>query len=282
MPKRAQAGLKEAWIKQGFLLACVCPADTDLEVEFCEVAKRFPSRIVEVQALSPRIALVRLERPAGLQFQAGQFLQVIRPEDEVSRPYSIASLPEDRTIDLHVAIQAEGELSPWLATALGKAVDVRGPFGECFYLAGEEERSLIFAGTGTGLAPLIGVLRTALAHGHRGSLTLYHGARSEDGFYFTAELSELATRSGCRMTEVSLDSAESISNERNRVARINSDLVDLVLREQPDPRDARIYLCGAPDLVHRLKKKLYLKGASLDRIHADPFFAKGGLTPKAP
>lgn len=279
-PPRSQQGLKETWIQQGFVLSCVCPTEADLEIEFCEAAGRFPSRIVETRLLSPRVALVRLERPPGLEFQAGQFVQVIRPSDGVCRPYSISSLPEDEVIELHVAIQPAGELSPWLVSSSGETVDLRGPYGECFYVSGEGERPLVFAGTGTGLAPLYGVLRSAVAQGHRGDLTLYHGARNASDLYFTRELSELAMQTGCRVVELSLDAPHEAAAEAPRqIGRIHGDLVDVVLRELTAPESARIYLCGAPDLVQRLKKKLYLKGASLSRIHADPFFAKGGQPP---
>lgn len=280
VPKRAQAGLKDAWVQQGFLLACVCSTETELELERCEGAKLYPSRIVDVRALSPRVALVRLERPRDLQFHAGQFLQLVRPGDAVSRPYSIASLPEEETLDLHVAIQPGGEFSPWLiASSRGASIDVRGPFGECFYLSGEEQRPLVFAGVGTGLAPLVGIVRTAIARGHSGPMRLYHGALTERDLYFTSELSQLARQSECQVTELSLE-ALSLSEEGPRVRRVQGDLVDLVLHEVKDPGEPRFYLCGAPELVHRLKKKLYLKGASLSRIHADPFFAKSAATPQ--
>ena len=83
-------------------------------------------------------------------------------------------------------------MSQWLVSAAGQPVTVRGPFGECFYFEQEPERPLLLAGTGTGLAPLLGVARAARAAGHRAPIHLYHGSPSPEGLYLWAELAQLA------------------------------------------------------------------------------------------
>lgn len=274
IPARAQQGLKESFKKRGFFLTCVCAADRPLTIERSQAAERFSSRILDVQALSSRVSRVYLERPSGFQFEAGQFVQVIRREDGVRRPYSVASLPSADHIELHVAVFPDGELSPWLSSSVGAQVELEGPFGECVYVPVEPERPLVLAGTGTGLAPLIGVFRAALESGHQGPITLYHGARSASDLYFTDELRSLLSNSQHRIIELMLEGNESEVDSEPLLERRVGDLIDVVLEEQKAPPAARYYLCGAPDLVHRLKKKLYLKGASLDKIHADPFLSR--------
>ena len=274
VPARAQQGLKESWKKRGFFLTCVCSADLPLAIERGQAAERFSSRILSVQALSPRVSRVYLERPSGFQFEAGQFIQVIRSEDGARRPYSVASLPDADHIELHVAIFPDGELSPWLSSSVGAPIELEGPFGECVYVPVEPERPLVLAGTGTGLAPLIGVFRAALESGHQGPITLYHGARSASDLYFTDELRSLLTNSQHRIIELLLEGDESEVIPEPPLARRIGDLVEVVLEEQKAPLASRFYLCGAPELVQRLKKKLYLKGASLDKIHADPFLSR--------
>lgn len=274
VPARAQQGLKESWKKRGFFLTCICSADRPLTLEGGQAAERFSSRIQNVRSLSPRVSVVHLERPSDFQFEAGQFVQVIRAEDDVRRPYSIASLPSEDHIELHVAVFPGGELSPWLSSSIGAKVELEGPFGECVYVPIEPDRPLVLAGTGTGLAPLVGVFRAALEGGHQGPITLYHGARNASDLYFSDELRALPMSSQHRIIELLLEGEESEATDEELFRRRIGDLVDVVLEEQAVPRAARFYLCGAPELVHRLKKKLYLKGASLDKIHADPFLSR--------
>lgn len=183
VPAAAQAGLKDAWKKQGYFLSCVCKPAEPLRVARCDVGKAFDSRVRSVEKLNAHVIRVLLDRPAELQYEAGQFLQLVRPQDGLMRPYSVASLPDEETIELHVALLPAGYMSHWLLEATGAQVQVRGPFGECFYLPEEPERPLLLAGTGTGLAPLIGVVRQALRSGHRGPIQLFHGAVQREGLY---------------------------------------------------------------------------------------------------
>lgn len=280
-PPRAQQGLKPALKNQGLLLACVCSTDSDIAVAPADAARSYESRVVSVEAVSPRVRRVVLERPQDLEFNAGQFLQVTRAEDGTTRPYSIASLPTDATLELHVAVQDNGALSPWFERAVGARVSLRGPFGECSYDASEPDAPLILAATGTGLAPIWGVLRSALATSHRGTIRLTHAAASQAELYYSAQLRELVARNtNLSLIEITPDpeapreasGAAAASFERVRSA--SGDATTHVLQDLPSPAALRAYVCGNPAFVQQVKRSLYLKGASLARIHSDPFFAK--------
>lgn len=270
-PARAQAGLKEAWKRQGFVLSCVCDAAEPLDLEPADAARIYSSRVVATEHLSANVAKVLVEKPADFAFEGGQFVQLGRASDGTSRPYSIASLPSDDYLEFHVAVYPDGALSPWLAAAAGQAVTVTGPFGECTYVANEPERPLILAGTGTGLAPLIAVLRAAVAAAHRGPIVLYHGARTQRDLYYWPQLTELALPDNVSMRGVCL---ESVTDDATSIT--TGDLVQTLLKAHPKPEPARVYLCGNPTLVQTLKKRLYLAGASLTRIHSDPFLPRAG------
>lgn len=266
VPARTQAGLRLSLAQSGAFCSCICPTDKELTLERLESAQSYGSKILEVRQASSRVAIVRLSRPSGLAFEAGQFVYVRRTVDGIERPYSLASLPSDEFLELHVAIFPDGALSPWLSREVGAELEIRGPFGDCTYVADETEAPLLFAGTGTGLAPLVGVLRSALARGHKGPLYLYHGARDSNDFYFSSELLAL------RQSQPTLE-----------VNELSTDLVQHVLERHPESKQFRSYLCGAPDFVQKLKKRLYLQGSPLARIHSDPFFSKApsGVTVSA-
>ena len=215
---------------------------------------------------------VELEAPDGFEYRAGQFLQLER-EGGVSRPFSIASLPGSPQIELHVALRADGAMSQWLHSATGKAVTVRGAFGECFYLDNEPERPLLLAGTGTGLAPLLGVTRAALASGHRGPIHLYHGSTSREGLYLWDELGALAESAPQLRVFGSIlapgEAGDVTSATRCQLS--HQPLDKLLLTDTLDSFQSRVYLCGSPELVQRLRKRVYLCGTPTARIHCDPF-----------
>ena len=161
VPAPAQVGLKASWRQQGYFLSCLCSSAGHLKVERCDAAAIFPALISRVERITDDIVRVMLTKPAGFEFRAGQFVQLVRPHDDLMRPYSIASTPEAGELELHVAMLPNGEMSGWLRRSAGAEVRIRGPFGECFYQEEEPTRPIVLAGTGTGLAPLVGILRAA-------------------------------------------------------------------------------------------------------------------------
>lgn len=273
-PAAAQIGLKEAWKTQGFFLACMCRPQGELSVERCDVAATYSAEITRVRPLAPNVMGVWLSRPPDFQFRAGQFVQLLRPSDALMRPYSIASLPSDNELELHVAQLPNGQMSGWLCDAVGQSVHVRGPFGECFYQEGELDRPLLLAGTGTGLSPLVGVLRAAAEQGHRGEIALFHGSPQTSGIYLRSELAALAeVLPGLRLFGSVLSGSEQELGAQGRWQVEQAPLDQLVLSRYPKLNAHRLFLCGQPTLVQSLRKRAYLAGASLARIHCDAFAA---------
>jgi ferredoxin-NADP reductase len=274
VPAAAQRGLKESHRHQGLFLACQCQPTEELELERCGGGEAWPSRIERVERLTDGVLRVFLSAPEGLEYQAGQFIQLERPSDGVSRAYSIASLPGG-PLELHVAVLPGGALSSWLAVASGEPVLLRGPFGECHYLSGELDRPLCLAGSGTGLAPLLGVLRAALAAGHRAPIRLYHGSVRRSGLYLWDELASLARSCpGVRLTGSLLEGSAADVEAGGGAIRIEP-LDAVIAADGPARPEERVFLCGHPDLVRTLQKKFYLSGVPLAQIHADAFVAPG-------
>ena len=266
VPERAQQGLKPVWKSQGYLLACMCPALDGLSLDDVAATLAVDAKIESVNALSASVRRVHLGVPPDFHFQAGQFVNVTRPSDGVTRPYSIANLPGQNRIELHVALVEGGDMSHWLAASAGEAVTLRGPCGECVYLAGQPDEPLLLAGTGTGLAPLLGVARDALAQNHAAPIHLYHGSRLSSGIYLLDELRELETQhENLHVYALALD------NDSARDDVTQADLVAQVTDRLKGLPNARVYLCGSPDIVRMLKKKAYLGGTPLAQIHSDPF-----------
>ena len=266
VPVQAQSGLKDSWKAQGYFLACVCRPETDIVVAQVGADAQLGATISALSLLSEDVLRVRLHCDAQIGFRAGQYVTLLR-EGGLARSYSIASLPDESEMELHVRKIAGGKMSGWLhnEARVGQRVSVLGPSGECFYVPGKEEQPLLLVGTGTGLAPLYGILRDALRHGHRGPIHLFHGALHKRGLYLVEEIRRLvAGHAHVTYTPAVLNGDES---EGLAVGPIDQ----VVIKSVPKLSGWRGYVCGDPALVQVLKKKLFLSGMASRDIYADAF-----------
>lgn len=271
LPPKAQQGLKETLAAQGYFLPCVCVPEADLDVVRPDAEALFvPAEVVAVERLSPKIARLRLRPDAPFDYRPGQFLN-LRRADGVTRSYSLASVPGvDRWLELHVQRSLNGTMSPWICDTLapGARVLVQGPNGASFYVPGRPQQPLLLIGTGSGLAPLYGIARDALQHGHSGRIELYHGTRRPEGHYLTPELRALAKRCPNFAYVACLSGAERAKGSPHGRAD------DLALKVHPDLAGWRVFLAGNAAMVAKARKAAYLAGAALADIHADPFEKK--------
>ncbi|MDP8243549.1 MAG: FAD-binding oxidoreductase [Candidatus Hinthialibacter antarcticus] len=263
LPPASQMGLKDAMMAQGYFLACQCVPASDLDIGEADIEV---DAVVKTKApLNACSVLVEIEPDAPFDYRAGQYIQLKRA-DGLVRSYSIASLP-GRPIQIHVERIANGAMSNWVHDELqpGDRVKIRGPVGDCFYLPGEPHQPLLLAGTGTGLAPLVGIAHDALENGHQGNIHLYHGSLTRDRLYLVDELFALAEQFP------QLHYTPCVKEDSADAGIQTGDIEELVLSADPAFKDWRVYLCGNPALVNSLRKKIFLKGASNKNIFSDAF-----------
>lgn len=266
VPPKAQVALKESWKAQGYFLPCVCIPDSDLTITPVGSDAQVGATIKALELLSPDVLCVRLSCDSAITFHAGQYVTLVR-DASLARSYSIASLPEGNEIELHVRRIAGGRMSGWLhdEARIGERLSVLGPSGDCFYVPGNQDQPLLLVGTGTGLAPLYGILRDALRNGHRGPVHLFHGALYERGLYLVQELRNLAAaHHNVEYTPAVLSGPESDGVTVGAIDQV-------VLKRFPKLSGWRAYICGDPGLVQSLRKKLFLAGAASRDIYADAF-----------
>lgn len=270
LPAASQQGLKATLVEQGYFLSCVCRPEGDLVLEPAG-GLEFTASIAALERLSANVLRVRLRTEAPLAYRAGQYL-TLRRADGLARSYSLASLPEDGALELHVRRAPRGRMSGWLfdEARVNDAVTVRGPAGECFYTGGSPDQPLLLAGTGTGLAPLIGILRDALRLGHRGPIHLYHGALRPEGLYLREELRDLdGAHANLHYTPVVLEGGEPEGIAAGALDKT-------ITAAHPKLSGWRGFLCGDPGIVQLLKKKLFLAGMASRDIFADAFVEAPG------
>lgn len=263
----SQVGIKETLKAQNHFLICSCVPEADMLVAAPDRAgSSFETTVISQEPLGAEVIRLRLVRPENYDYLPGQFLNLSN-DAGVTRSYSLASVPGiDDFLELQIRQMPDGQVSGWAATLkTGDSVTMSQATGQCSYLPGREKQSLLLVGTGTGLAPLIGIARDALQQGHAGPIHLYHGSSTSEGLYLVDELTAMAEASAvfhyhpCVSRGVPLKGVQF-----GRAA-------DVALEDFAKLSGWRVFLCGREDMVKTLQKKTFLAGASMSDIFADPF-----------
>ncbi|MDQ6968158.1 MAG: FAD-binding oxidoreductase [Mariprofundaceae bacterium] len=266
-PVESQKGLKDTLADQNYFLACICKPEEDLELALADVSKAIEATITEKTLLNESVVRIRLQTEQPLDYIAGQFINVKHPETGVTRSYSLASLPRDGFLELHVKRVPDGHVSGYFHddAALGDKLSIMGPVGDCFYTDRDLDQPLLLVGVGTGLAPLHGILRDALVRGHRGEIHLFHASLATQGLYYTDELSALAAKNEqVHYIPCVLHGDAPHGGEQG-------DLQQVLKKSKPDLKGWRVYVCGDPAIVNGLKQACFMSGANMTDIYSDPF-----------
>lgn len=243
---------------QGWRLACQCRLVDDLQVEvFDPMRDGLPARVLACDWLAGEVLRLRLQPERPLRYQAGQHLQ-LWSEQGVARPYSLASVPgEDDWLEFHIDCRQGGAfrdaaraLRPGDGLRLG---ELRG--GALHYDPDWQTLPLWLLASGTGLAPLYGLLREALRQGHQGAIRLIHVAHDPAGHYLVEPLAELAAQH------------PQLQVEYWTTAELQPALAQLRLVS----RQTRALLCGHPATLDDFARRLYLAGLPRSQIFADRF-----------
>lgn len=266
IPEKAQNGLKDTLKVQGYFLACVCRPEHDMEIRQANVeGLRHHATVSGLERLNANVLRLRLRPTKQFEYQAGQFINLLH--QETARSYSLASLPGDGELELHIRHVPDGRVSSWIhqQLKLNDDIEFHGPVGDCFYVPGKPEQPLLLIGTGTGLAPLYGILRNAIESGHTGEIHVFHGSLHRDGLYLVEALQDLAAaHANIHYTPCVLH------GEAPHGGAIGA-IDEVVMQALPNLAGWRTYLCGDPEIVRRLQSRVYLAGASMHDIYADAF-----------
>lgn len=267
-PETAQRGLKDVLQHQNYFLACLCMPHEDMTISIGPPPVSFnKGSVTGKELLNPETLLLTIEFDEPLDYYAGQFVNLKRA-DGLTRSYSIANnRVHAHKLTFHIRRLADGRFSEWAhqELAIGDSIEVSAPQGLCYYLPNNLDQNMLLIGTGSGLAPLAGIIEEALHQGHRGEIHLYHGSREIDGLYWIDEMRQLEHQYPNFHYTACVSGGE--APEGIAQGRAN----EVALAQLETLKDWRIYLCGHPDMVTQTKRKAFLKGASFDNIYSDAF-----------
>lgn len=267
-PITAQKGLKDVLRHQDHFLACLCYPQQDMHISLTQPADFFTeASVIGKELLNAETLLLTLQSREPLDYYAGQFVN-LRRADGLTRSYSIANNRiHTHKLTFHIRRLSGGRFSEWAHQELniGDTISVSDPQGLCYYLPNQPEQSMLLIGTGSGLAPLAGIISEALHHGHSGDIHLFHGSREVDGLYWIAEMQQLAQQ------YPNFHYIPCVSKGDAPAGFAAGRANDVAISILPSLKGWRVYLCGHPDMVNQTKRQAYLHGAQLADIYADAF-----------
>jgi ferredoxin-NADP reductase len=230
------------------------------------------AEVREVVRETPSAATLVLDVDGWPGHRAGQHMDLrLTAEDgyQAQRSYSIASAPEDGRPAITVERLEDGEVSPYLVddAQAGDFVEVRGPVGGWFVWDASQGGPLFLVAGGSGLAPLMAMLRHRARAGSDAETTLLVSARRPEDLLYASELDAL---DGVRVERTFTRSApDGWTGYTRRVDR------EMLTEVAPAP-GARVYVCGPTGFVEGVAGDLVALGHDPSRIRTERFGATGG------
>ena len=234
--------------------------------------------VVETSPETPRTKSLFLEVPGWQGHKAGQHVDVrLTAEDgyQAQRSYSIASAPENGSIELVVERLDDGEVSPYLTDELraGDGIELRGPIGGWFAWDAEEGGPLLLVAGGSGIAPLMAMVRHRKAAGGDTPIRLLFSSRSRAEIIFRQELEDLAAEDETLEVIHTLTRSQP-ENWHGYDRRID----ERMLQEVAYPPEDRplAFVCGPTPLVETVATALVGLGHDPTRVKTERFGPTGG------
>lgn len=263
-------------IGERHVLACQSVLTGSCAIEILEAdeivthpARIIKGTVVSVESPTHDIRRLRIRLAKPLEFSPGQYA-TLQFSPEHARPYSMAGLPQDDVMEFHIRKVPGGRVTEYLFGNVreGASVKLSGPLGTA-YLRRTHTGPMLCVGGGTGLAPVLSIVRGALESGMANPIHLYFGVRSPQDLYDAERLQGLAARHPNLTLHIVIATGTPGPGQRAGL------VTDAIERDLPDLAGWRAYLCGAPAMVEALSLLVARLGMHPAHVHADAFYPSG-------
>jgi len=233
--------------------------------------------VAELIDETPRVKTLVLEIPDWPGHRAGQHVDVrLTAEDgyQAQRSYSIASAPEYENLEITVERLDDGEVSPYLAEELvvGDKLELRGPIGGYFVWEAGQDGPLLLVAGGSGVVPLMAMLRHRAATGADVPARLLYSSRTLEEVIYRDELDRLSA------TDPALEVHYALTREQPEgwsgyARRVDEE----ILRETVYPNGEGVaFVCGPTRFVETVANGLLAVGYAPERVRTERFGPTGG------
>ncbi|MDJ0364389.1 ferredoxin reductase [Hymenobacter sp. H14-R3] len=236
--------------------------------------------VTSIRPETPRVKSFTLSLPGFTPHLAGQHYDLRLTAEggyQAERSYSVASPPEQTgEIELTVELVAEGEVSGYLfeGVAVGDPLEVRGPIGGYFVWRGEPAAPpLLLVGGGSGVVPLMAMLRHRQHLGLRTPAVLLFSIRTPEEVIYQAEL-EALTKEDPTFTLLLDYTRQAPTGWAGYQRRIDAALLAEVVARFATP--PQCFVCGPTGLVESVANGLQAVGVATESILTERFGPTGG------
>lgn len=236
------------------------------------------AEVVQIFPKTPRVKSLVLEVTEWQGHVAGQHidLRLTAPDGyQAQRSYSIASAPEEARVMLTVERIEDGEVSPYLTEVLmpGDKLELRDPIGGHFTWKAAQGGPLMLIAGGSGVVPLMAMIRHRAAVGSQVPARLLYSSRGFEEIIYREELERLAAQ-GDGLEVVHTLTRSQLAGWSGYAQRIDRALLEAVVY----PREAKplIYICGPTLLVEAAASLCVALGREPARIKTERFGPTGG------
>lgn len=267
---QTQIALTEQQKHNNQILTCCCAPKTDILIDAEDLSalhgietKTLPARISAIKKHTAEIIEVTLRLPptANFKFLEGQYLDVM--QNNIRRSYSIASTSSQKEISLLIKRFENGKMSDyWFNHAKeNDLLRVEGPKGT-FFLR-EHTKPLLFLATGTGIAPIISILKSLDEnpdYNQQNTITVYWGNRHPEEFVWQPEFKK-----------INVEFIKVCSKPSQDWTGNNGYVQNIAIQKQPDLVDCAVYACGSNDMIQSAKQLFTEAGLPENQFYSDAF-----------
>jgi ferredoxin-NADP reductase len=234
--------------------------------------------ITELIQETPHVATLFLKVPDWPGHLAGQHVDVrLTAEDgyQAQRSYSIASAPEHPRVAITVERLEDGEVSPYLVgeARVGDKIELRGPIGGYFVWNAVDVRPLLLIAGGSGIVPLMAMLRHRASAQERAPARMLYSSRTFEDIIYRDELDRLAG-SGDGLSAFHTLTRTQPAGWKGYGRRIDREMIrEVAWPNEPMPA---AFICGPTSFVETAADLLVESGYSPEWIKTERFGATGG------
>lgn len=256
-----------------YVLACQTYVQSEGMVEIpeadeviCHPTKTLKAVVSAYEPLAPDVRCLRLKLDKTFDYSPGQFVHLSFWAKDGTRPYSMAGITSDGELEFHIRIVADGRVTSKLDDTLkiGSTIKLNGPLGAS-YLRQKNTSPMLCIATGTGLAPILSIIRGALESDMPNKIHLLFGARTDQELYGLERLADLAAQYKNFHYRI-------CTQHSTRKGYFQGMVTEAITQHFPELHGWRVYLAGAPAMVEAASLACTKRGANMEHIYADAFY----------